>query len=414
MISTHLFRSRNMVLTVLSVLLLLSAGCNGLGVGETEIDTSDRSPESSGTQAHTSTVTTMPTSTATPTPDPEATDLRQIEVQSVGSELYTTNTRGEIDRGDPRNNQGYYEPVTFRAQANDTITVSMRGIRGDPSLELRAPNGTVLETDDDGGVGETATIDEETVPTTGRYTIIAAGSAERQPSTFEYLLRVNRAPRESETQTATPTPTSPQNDSGDIFMAGNATTWNETEQYTNFAYDFGTIAQDEHTDVEQLVMVNPEQDYVVLTLIDGPHYNASQRQLFVGSLAYTNVNVYEGYVHDEIGVVNDSWAPDRVYIRFVTPEKRGVYRITALTKRAALMNISKNDTRHRIGPSIDDYFFRKHVGPASSLYADAYQTVENLSDYPGIDRESEVTVPPLTHANITNTTNRTIPNNTSD
>jgi|GEM_PF-3017363 len=387
---------RGTVLGLLVVGLLISAGCNGLDTGSTGVDTRDGGAEPSETEVstptetytQTSTPTPKPTATPTPTPDPGATDLREIEVQVLGSEDYAPNTLGEIDRGDPSNENGYYEPVVFAAQANGTINVTMSAsTSGDPKVELRAPNGTTLDSDD-GGLGDTAKIENETLPVTGRYTVIATASEDSSASTFAYHLTVDRGadegelePEESEVQ-----------ETG--WYASNATTWNESERYGEWAADFATTANSPNgaSDSEPSYWVNSKEDYVVITMIDGDFYNVSQRQDIVARLAATNVVLHKRYMNESNEQVNGSWVPDRTYVRFVTPEERNLLRVHALTNRSAAKGADMSG--HGVGPSIDDYFYSMHRGPASYYYEEgSSNSIQSRDDLDYIDVDSELKPP---------------------
>jgi len=384
---------RSTLLSIVLVVLLISAGCNEFNAGSTDVDTRDGGAEPSKTVTSTPTPTKTPapthTATPTPAPDPTATDLREIEVQVLGSEDYAPNTLGEIDRGDPSNENGYHEPVIFAAQANDTINVTLSAsTSGDPRVKLRAPNGTTLDTDDDGGLGDAAKIENETLPVTGRYTVIATASEDSSTSTFAYHLTVDRGadegelePEESEVQ-----------ETG--WYASDATTWNESERYGEWAADFATTANSPNgaSDSEPSYWVNSEEDYVVITMIDGDFYNVSQRQDIVASLAATNVQLHKTYMNESNEQVNGSWVPDRTYVRFVTPEKRNLLRVHALTNRSAAKGADMSG--HGVGPSIDDYFYTMHRGPASYYYEEgSSNSIESRDDLDYIDVDSELKPP---------------------
>jgi hypothetical protein len=64
----------------------------------------------------------------------------------------------------------------FAGQAGDSVSIEMNGISlGDTFLVLLGPSGEQLALDDDSGPGLGSMISEYTLPTTGRYTIVARG-----------------------------------------------------------------------------------------------------------------------------------------------------------------------------------------------------------------------------------------------
>jgi len=347
-------------------------------------------------------------------------DLREIEMQVVGSEDYAPNTLGEIDRADPTNEDGHYEPVDFAAQANDTINVTASASGGDPVVELRAPNGTTLAVDDDDGPDDAAKIEEETLPVTGRYTVLVSSADDSSSETFTYRLTVNRHAYEGELEPEEPEESEETNESEEIneseeteesdtqesgWFTGQISTWNESERYAEWAYDFAAVANDTNapTNAEPGIWVNPVQDYAVITLIGWGSYNASQNQDIAAALALTNADNYKLYLNDSTRQVNESWIPDQTYVRFVTPKDRDIYRLTALSKEAAA--IGANRSGHGAGPSIDSYFYSLRQGPANSLYDEGAKTsVQNRFSIDGVEPATERKPPESIRPSMNRTT----------
>lgn len=72
------------------------------------------------------------------------------------------------------------EEWTFNGQAGDSVTIAMNGITlGDPYLLLFGPDGAVEASDDDSGPGLNSIISDFTLPSSGRYTIVARGFGAR-------------------------------------------------------------------------------------------------------------------------------------------------------------------------------------------------------------------------------------------
>jgi len=415
MVSTNPTTIRHAVLSVLIAVILVSAGCNGLSVGETETGANgDAGPTTTVMETITATSTPTATATPTPTPDPDALDLREIQVQVSGSEDYAPNTLGEIDRADPTNQDGHYEPVAFAARANDTINVTASATGGDPKVELRAPNGTTLNIDDDGGLGDAASIEEETLPVTGRYTVLVSPADDSSSKTFTYRLTVDRRAYEGELKSEEPEESEETKESEEIeepdtqnfgWYAGPLSTWNKSERYAEWANDFAAVANDTYaaTNAEPDIWVNTEQDYAVITLIGWESYNASQNQEITASLALTNVDNYKYYVNDTNQPENASWIPDQTYVRFVTPKEREVYRMTALGKKAAA--IGANQSGHGAGPSIDSYFISLRQGPANQYYDEGAETsVQNRFSMEGVDAGTELKPPESDRPSMNRTT----------
>ncbi|MBX0295261.1 hypothetical protein [Haloarcula nitratireducens] len=332
MLRTPPTRSRNLILPLLVATFLITAGCNGF-------DTSQNSTSPDG--AVSTPATETPTIALTPTPTPAApengTDLRSITLEQNEG----VSAVGELDSGDPQNEEGHYEPVEFAAEAGTTVTITMGASTGNPKMRLVAPNGTLLNTNDVGGLGNAAMFEKIVLPDTGRYTVIATSSISN--GTFEYILTIEEI-------------------SG---WAEDPSKWNETLQYTEFATDYRTVFSDP-VDNNNITTgpINTEDDYVVITYVMSP--NSTREDLIDIDAAHllTYKNLYEDY-RDESSAVNETWVPDRVYHRAVTPDGE-LYRTTYLTKEWAREYAETGE----IDPYMLRYYATLRQGPAQQDYVE--------------------------------------------
>ncbi|NHN46774.1 hypothetical protein G9464_04080 [Halostella sp. JP-L12] len=113
------------------------------------------------------------------------TDLRSIEIGETAT--------GEIDPADPESDRfnGYFEPVSLRADGGETVSIEMTAADGDTYLYLLDPAGSVIAQDDDGGSGLNSRIEYAELADAGEYTVIAGGF--RSDGFFEYELSVQEA-----------------------------------------------------------------------------------------------------------------------------------------------------------------------------------------------------------------------------
>lgn len=113
-------------------------------------------------------------------------DLRRI---SAGE----TKT-GTIDQSDPHGYNGYYEPVEFRADEGDRVTVEMVSDRGDTYLMLLGPNGDRLVQDDDGyGSDYNSRISDYEVDDNGEFTIVATSYDPQAEFDYSLSLEIEEA-----------------------------------------------------------------------------------------------------------------------------------------------------------------------------------------------------------------------------
>jgi PGF-CTERM protein len=119
--------------------------------------------------------------------------LQSLDLRTIS---YGQERRGAIDQGDPEDSayRGYYEPVTFRGQAGDSVAIDM-GSAGDTYLYLVAPDGTVVAENDDSGNSLNSSIFGYTLQQTGEYTIVAGSYGDGE--TLEYTLSLSQI-RQSE------------------------------------------------------------------------------------------------------------------------------------------------------------------------------------------------------------------------
>lgn len=353
---------RSTILSIAIVILLVSAGCskftntadagsNATPAPNTEVATSAPTDEASGSG-------TTPTSSSEPAAD--GIDTRSVDPGDM--------TGGEIDRGDPVGEQGYYEPVRMKADKGDRVTFKMESEDGDPLLKVAAPNSTVIASDDNSGTNDTAKIKELVLPASGEYTLMAM-SAEPN-TTFNYFI-----------------------DTSDYQMGvggwykGNMSTWNESELYAEYAADFQYLANEPTTDtapIGQVDEVNPEKDYVVVTYrMNTSDPNPDQvRQMDIRML-FTYGLILEDYRNAPSEPENESWIPDRVYVRELTPD--GELHRTLYVSR-------KMEAAHGDEPFKQWILYRTtmKLGPAHPEYntTEKFETVTELN-YSELDEETE-------------------------
>ncbi|MBV0924051.1 PPC domain-containing protein [Halomicroarcula limicola] len=328
MLRTTSTRSRNLLSTLLVAFLLITAGCNGI-----DVDPSDTGPDRTTGTPVTGTPT-APTATPTPTVPENGTDLRSVTVGQSGV--------GELDSGDPQDGGRYYERVEFAAEANTTLNITMGSSIGNPKMRLVAPNGTTLGSNDDGGMDNAAKFKKIEIPETGQYTIIATSSTPN--ATFDYILTVK--------------------DITDEIPAN----WNEYKRYREFAHDYRDVAADTTTPDEAVFRdysVNTEQDYVVVTYVMDSNVSGDDRAGIDATLLLTYENLYEDYSDENASFTDETWIPDRVYHRAVTPDGE-LYRTTFIKTKWAKEMVETDE--------LDQYLFRylatMRKGPADSDYVE--------------------------------------------
>ncbi|MBX0322159.1 PPC domain-containing protein [Halomicroarcula sp. F13] len=364
MVANTLIQPRDALLTVVVIALLITSGCNGLGVGQ-----SDTGPhETDGTPANETPVLTA-TPTATPAVPEDGTDLRSVSLeQDAGRTM-----RSELDGSDPKDGKRYYEPVEFAAEAGTKANITLGGDGGDPVVRLLAPNGTVLDTNDDGGIGDTAELTMVTLPETGNYTIIATSN---EPDTaFTYYLTVDQFIPPAQR---------------DVMFAGDPSTWNHTEQLGEFAYDYRSTFESgtNLTDIDY-AFVNADENYVVVTYEMQPNASQDTRTRIDTALMLAHSNMDDAYRDEPANATfNESWTPDRVYHRAVTPDGK-LYRVTYTTTEWARQweegNIELRTYLFR-------YFTTLTHGPAHQSYVEGANHSTATGEIEGRDKSEEIRV----------------------
>lgn len=136
----------------------------------------------------------VPAAAASPaaSPAPSVADANErVQSQDLRTISYGQERTGAIDEGDPQASayRGYYEPVSFRGQAGDSVAIEM-GSAGDTYLYLVAPDGTVVAENDDVGPSLNSSIGGYTLQQTGEYTIVAGSYG--SDATLEYTLSLQQ------------------------------------------------------------------------------------------------------------------------------------------------------------------------------------------------------------------------------
>ncbi|MFC7249574.1 hypothetical protein ACFQJ5_06955 [Halomicroarcula sp. GCM10025324] len=251
-----------------------------------------------------------------------------------------------------------------------TVVIRMKSESGDPYTELVAPNGTIIASSDDHWRHNDSSLMNVTLPETGQYTIRAMSAEYRE--TFEYWLTVSEWVH--------------PNDRG--WFAGDPTKWNESERYGEFVADYQSNANtSDWIDIRPtrgVDAVNPKQDYAIVTY----HLSSSDpspeelRSIDIALLlAYTIM--LDDY-RTEYEQVDESWVPDRIYHRAVTPNGT-LYRTTYITKERA--------DRYDLEDDIVGYWFMylgtEVEGPASPSYVEGGENSTTRLTYPEMNRSAE-------------------------
>ncbi len=105
------------------------------------------------------------------------------EVLPLGELSYGETVTGELARSAG-------DQWTFEGAAGDTVTIALNSEEFDTVLELRAPDRSLLASDDDGGEDTNSLLEEIELPVAGTYTIVAKGFG---GGTGAYELTLNRS-----------------------------------------------------------------------------------------------------------------------------------------------------------------------------------------------------------------------------
>ncbi|MFB6220737.1 MAG: pre-peptidase C-terminal domain-containing protein, partial [Halolamina sp.] len=139
--------------------------------------------------------------------------VRTADHGDARSISYDDSVTSTLENGDPKNStyDGYYEPVTFDGQAGDNISLSFNSEVYYGTIQLLAPNGTVMATSSEYGSGDI----KAQLPTDGTYTVIVSSYYD-YVQVFDYQLSLTRDSHEdlrSITQNTTRSSTLDTNDS---------------------------------------------------------------------------------------------------------------------------------------------------------------------------------------------------------
>lgn len=325
--------SRYTILCVLVAVLVATAGCSSL-VSE-------------------STTPTETPSTPSNTLADEGSDLRSISVPENGS----SSADGEIDGSDPllASTGTHYEPIQFTVDAGTMVNLSVVSESGTPELRLQDPNGTTVASDSsDGNSAEFATLE---LNQTGQYTLVVTSSEEY--SGFEYTLTVERYIEPN--------------------FNGPPSSWDEESRYLEFATDYGLVAQ--NTSSGNLTAINrtanTEDDYIVFTYEMDPNATTYERLSIDNALQISYWFLYEEYAADDGDFNNESWVPERIYHRAITPDG-DFYRSTYVTLEWA-RDYGETEDPRLYGAR---YFATLRYGPANQGYIEGGNRSTTASDFP--------------------------------
>jgi len=316
------------VLTVLLASLIVTSGCAGLLPGDTnEAETSTLKPE-----------------TRT-----NGTDLRSVSIPANGS----VTVSGELDHGDPKQGNKFYEPVQVDAEEGQLVNITMEAERGNPSLRVVTPDGNVTRTVSN-GTGNTVTVLGGEFPQSGSYTVEATSAD--QNAAFNYTLTIERFQL------------------GDKLLAGNPVYWNETEQYLQFGEDFSFVTQGTTQYGEfpanaskDGLRSNATGDYLVISYNISSDLNFTQKNSIdvAFRLIYSGlVKKYRQFGNDSATITNVTWAPEIIFFRGVSNETGELQRTTFLTAEWAREYLAGGEWDHYAGW----YYSTLRYGPGSPGY----------------------------------------------
>ncbi|MFC6862025.1 PPC domain-containing protein [Halomicroarcula sp. GCM10025817] len=277
--------------------------------------------------------------------------------------------RGEIDQQDPQVNDNHFEPVTLSGQKGTTVVVTMESESGDPYMEFVAPNGTVVASNEDYWQRNDSARVNVTLPVNGEYTIRAMSTEPGE--TFEYWLTVSEWVH--------------PNDRG--WFAGEMQKWNESERYAEFTADYQELASDDAVTIRPtrgIDAVNPVQDYAVVTYHLSSDDPSPRELMDIDTSLLISYTIMLDDYRTEYEQVNESWVPDRIYHRAMTPNGT-LYRTTYITKEWA-------DT-YDLEDEITGYWFMylstEIEGPASPSYVEGGENSTTRLTYPEMNRSEE-------------------------
>jgi len=383
------FSTRQAALILVVAALIVSAGCHSLLT-----ERSESTPTQSGTTTALPNDETTTETSNSATMRANGTDLRNVSVPDNRTE--TNTLYGEIDGGDPvidGTNQ-YYEPILFTAEAGDSINVTMRSIAHDPELQLRAPNGTTIAVDEDGGEGNNARFDRLTLNEAGQYTLVATTAEANQ--SFDYTLRVDRYVEPN--------------------FNGPMSSWDEQSRYLEFAEDYLTGAQNltggpngpsyattpEEADGNLTAAdytVDTQEDYIIVRYAMEENATPRERVDIDAALMNAYYGLYDEYVESD-SAENASWVPDRIYHLGYNYDGE-LYRTTYLEREWAVTFSEAGGVANTTAQSeyAALYLETLRLGPAHQSFAVGtnysttpseapVETYENFTIEPDVDGES--------------------------
>jgi len=296
-------------------------------------------------------VDTNEAETGTPTPEKRTngTDLRSISLPENGSVMIS----GELDHGDPKQGNKFYEPVQVDAAEGQLLNITMEAESGNPSLRIVNPDGNVTRTVRN-ETGDTAKFLKIEFFQSRGYTLEATSAD--QKATFNYTLTTERVERDDE------------------LFAGDAAQWNETEQYLQFGEDVSEVMEGTSPPghyptnaSKDGLRVNATGDYLVLTYEMFSTFNFTQKNKIDVSLILTYKNVirrYREFGNDTTTVTNATWAPEIIFFKGVSKESGELRRTTFLTAEWAREYLAGGEWDHYAGW----YYSTLRYGPGSPGY----------------------------------------------
>jgi len=356
-------KGRHVVLSVLIMTLVTSAGCSSLLTDDVSPSAVTEGPsQQETTVVNNGSANNTSNSVAIPT---NGTDLRNI---SLPNDTHADTFYGEVDGGDPvlDGTNRYYEPVAFTGETDERINVSMSSIAGDPELQLRAPNGSTVALDNNDGDGNDAQLQIVRLDQTGEYTLVAA-SAEAN-SSFTYRLMVEHYIEPN--------------------FNGPMSSWDEESRYLEFSRDYLLVAQnltggidgprDEVTaagaEGNLTAMgnytVNTEEDYIIVGYAMERNATPYERIDVDGALQGSYWGLYNAYVNSDTAE-NASWVPERIYHQAYTYEGE-LYRTTYLELDWARQFYEAGGLANETAQAIysSRYFATLRFGPAHQDYTE--------------------------------------------
>jgi len=353
---------RKVLLSVLFATLIVTAGCAGIHSGESR----------NGSETPTSTTMNEMHNTSSA----DGVDLRRISIPDNGS----VTRSGELDRGDPKSGNKYYEPIQVDAVEGQVVNITMRAENGNPGLRIVNPDGNVTATISNKSGTATGFI-RGSFAQTGRYTIEATSVS--QNTTFNYSLTIERSEDRKEEET---------------LLAGSKSEFSETEKYLAFGRDMA-YATAETADYGQYsrnvtgtefqsnvsgpdIQANASADYIVITYQTSNNNTFSKLQDIDNAFLLSHQNLWETYTDlgNDTSVAEDgSWVPDIVFLRGLN-ESGELYRTHFITTDWArtYAQSDKNES------AIDRYLMRHgsttRIGPGAPYNRSNYPQVTPISD----------------------------------